>query len=87
MAMERPILLSIDGEARKIVEQAQAGIYVEPENPAALQEKILFLYEHTDKKVELGKNGRAFVMQNLNRNVQAVNYLELITKIVKEKNA
>src|SRR5208283_4998592 len=32
MAMERPIILAVDGESRQIVEAAQCGIFIEPEN-------------------------------------------------------
>ncbi|HEY9113232.1 MAG TPA: glycosyltransferase family 4 protein [Bacteroidales bacterium] len=51
-AMEKPILLGVDGEAREIVEKYGAGLYFEPENEADLIEKInLFL----NKKVNLEK--------------------------------
>ena len=36
MACARPIILAVDGEARAIMEEAGAGVYVEPDNPAAL---------------------------------------------------
>ena len=32
MAYSRPIILGVDGQAGKIIESANAGIYVEPEN-------------------------------------------------------
>lgn len=39
-AMERPILLGVDGESRGIIEKYQAGLYFEPENQKALIEAI-----------------------------------------------
>jgi len=32
MSCARPVILGVDGQARKIMEEAQAGIFVEPEN-------------------------------------------------------
>lgn len=68
MACARPILLGIDGEARRLVEQdAGAAIYVEPEDPAALVSAILYLYEHTEVADALGRRGRAFVKARFDR--------------------
>lgn len=39
-AMEKPILLGVDGQARKIVEQYEAGIFYEPENSEDFQLKV-----------------------------------------------
>ena len=62
MACARPIVLAVDGEARRIaVEEAGAAIYVEPENPGALASAILYLREHPELAGELGRRGRAYV--------------------------
>ena len=62
MACARPIVLAVDGEARRIAEQeAGAAIYVEPENASALASAILELYEHPDLASILGSNGRVYV--------------------------
>src|SRR6266705_3196349 len=62
MACARPILLAVDGEARRIAEQeAGAAIFVEPENATALASAILDLYEHPDLAAALGSRGRTYV--------------------------
>jgi len=62
MACARPILLAVDGEARRLAEQeVGAAIYVEPENPTALASAILNLREHPDRTEALGQRGRACV--------------------------
>lgn len=62
MACARPLLLAVDGEARRLAEQeAGAAIYVEPENPTALASAILNLREHPDLAEALGQRGRAYV--------------------------
>ena len=40
MACERPVIVAVDGQARQIVEEAGAGVFVEPENSKALVEAI-----------------------------------------------
>lgn len=62
MACARPIVLGVDGEARKLAErQAGAAIAVEPENAYALISAILHLYEHPDQAELLGQRGRVYV--------------------------
>jgi len=62
MACARPIVLAVDGEARRIAEQeAGAAIFVEPENATALADAILRLHEHPDLASSLGSRGRAYV--------------------------
>ena len=62
MACARPIVLALNGEARRIaVREANAAIYVQPENAAALTSAILHLREHPDLAAALGQRGRAYV--------------------------
>ena len=62
MACARPIVLAVDGEARRLAEQeAGAAIYVEPENAAALASAVLYIRERPDLATVLGQKGRAYV--------------------------
>jgi colanic acid biosynthesis glycosyl transferase WcaI len=70
MASARPIVLAVDGEARRLVaEQAQAGIYVDPENPSVLAEAIVALHDNPELAAELGQHGRAFVEAHFDRDM------------------
>lgn len=72
MACGRPIVLAIDGEARKLAEQeAGAAIYVEPENAEALACAILHLYEHPEQAEVLGQRGRAYIESRFDYDVLA----------------
>ncbi len=84
MAMARPILISVDGESRKLVEQAQAGIFCQPENPQEMKDKILYLKAQPELRRELGRNGRHFVEEQFDRNKLADRYQELLHRLLKE---
>jgi putative colanic acid biosynthesis glycosyltransferase WcaI len=76
MACARPIVLAMDGEARKLAEQdAGAAIYVEPENPTALVSALLYLRDHPEQAEELGRRGRVLVETRFgyDRLVEALN--------------
>lgn len=83
MAFEKPILISVDGEARHTVEKARAGLFVQPENPEDLRDKILYLKNHPDLLKEFGENGRIFVEENFNRSELAQKYELLLRSITK----
>lgn len=79
MAMAKPIILGVDGEARQIVEKARAGIFVEPEDGEKLEKAILRLYRNKKESKILGKNGRNFVEKFFDRNKLAKDYLKILS--------
>jgi len=66
-----PTLVSIAGEARRVLGQAGAGCFVEPENPQALAEAIQTLAGDRAACREMGLKGRAFVEAHYSRQAQA----------------
>jgi len=67
LASELPIVLAVEGEAEKLINDAQAGITVEPENAAQISKAVLKLYEDKELRTKLGQNGRKYVMENYAR--------------------
>lgn len=76
MACERPIIVGIRGEARKIVRNINSGMAIEPEDPFMLSEAILSYYKDEKKCKIHGKNGMMYVTKNLSKEV-------LISKVIK----
>src|SRR5581483_694547 len=56
MSCARPVILGVNGEARQLLDQARAGIYVEPENPAALSDAIRRLQQNPGVGQAMGRN-------------------------------
>jgi Glycosyltransferase len=87
MACAKPIVLTADGEARKIViEEAKAGLYVEPGKVEDLVKAILHLHGNSNLVGELGKNGREFVVKNFSRDIQAKEYCEILNRLLWSKS-
>jgi colanic acid biosynthesis glycosyl transferase WcaI len=66
-ACERPVLLSIDGEAREVVERVNGGKFIPPEDPIAMANALIEFYKAPDKRQTMGKNGLIYTRQNHNR--------------------
>ncbi len=79
--MARPILIGVGGEAREIVERAECGEYVEPENDGALVEAVLRLAADPARRAALGEAGRAYVARHHDRDRLAADYLALLARV------
>lgn len=82
MACAKPVLLSVDGEARELLEAAGAGIYVPPGDADRLAESILSLAGDPDARASMGKNGRAYVLSHYRRSQQARHFAAVLAETV-----
>jgi glycosyltransferase involved in cell wall biosynthesis len=68
LAMGKPVLLGVDGEARELfIEKGKGGLFFTPENSEELANNIHKLYANQDSVFSLGENGKHFVSVNFNR--------------------
>jgi glycosyltransferase involved in cell wall biosynthesis len=79
---KKPVLMAIDGISRQLVEVADAGIFVEPENPVDFAEKIRFCLSNPEEVKRQGENGYHHVKSHFDRNVLAKHYLSYIKNSV-----
>jgi len=83
MACERPVLVAIDGVARRLVEEeAHAGLFAEPENAKEIAERILQLKANPGLCREFGRAGRKYVLDNFSREVLAARYERILADLV-----
>jgi glycosyltransferase involved in cell wall biosynthesis len=79
LAMEIPLLLGVDGEARKhFIEKGNAGLFFQPENADDLAKQTLCLAEHPEKRSEMGQNARKYVSEHFDRNKIASDFLKVL---------
>jgi glycosyltransferase involved in cell wall biosynthesis len=79
MACERPLLASLDGEGRRIVEESGGGIVRAPGDPAAIADGIRAVRAmDASALAEMGRAGRAYVERHYARGVLAARYLDVL---------
>ncbi|MCU0340931.1 MAG: glycosyltransferase family 4 protein [Spirosomaceae bacterium] len=81
MSCQKPILMAIDGVSRALVETAQAGVYVEPENPEDFAQKVLFYLQNLELVKQHGQNGYRYAKANFDREKLAEQYLQAFTQL------
>src|SRR5690606_6578635 len=81
MSCKTPILMAIDGVSRELVEEADAGIFVEPENPEDFARKIRLYLENPEEIKRQGDNGFHYAKANFDRDVLAKTYLTHLLQV------
>jgi colanic acid biosynthesis glycosyl transferase WcaI len=75
-ACERPLVLSVDGEARQVLEQAGGGIFTPPEDAAALVAALRQLEGDPGLAAQMGQRGRAYTAAHYSREALAAVLLQ-----------
>lgn len=82
MALRKPTILGVRGEAEKILREAGAGICIEPEDAAALAEAATRLASDPALCAELGSRAREYVLRNFDRDRLAGDYIATIRAVL-----
>ena len=82
MAMRCPIVLGVEGEAKALLDNARAGIAIEPENAEELATAVHKLVNDRDTADRLGAQGLEHVTAHFDRRVLAKRYLDLFEDII-----
>ena len=82
MSCGRAIILGVEGQAKELLDKADAGIAIEPENADELAKEIVRLYNAPDLRESLGRSGNAYVVANASRKQTALKYAEVISRLI-----
>ncbi len=80
MAMGRPIIMGVRGEALDIVLEAQAGVEMVPDSAESLVSAVCRLADDAGYRESLSQSGRDYVDEHYNRNRLAARYLTLLKR-------
>ena len=81
MVTRTPIALGVRGEAQDIIEAAEAGMPIPPEDPAALVDAVVRLKQHADLHARMAENGYEYVHTHFDRRDLARAYLSLLEEV------
>ena len=82
MAVGRPIIGSLRGEAKRILERSGAALVVAPESADALVGAIAELSRSPERRAAMAAAGRLFAAANYSRQAQGERYASLLTEVV-----
>jgi colanic acid biosynthesis glycosyl transferase WcaI len=82
MAMEKPIIGSVRGEAAEILKKSKGALVCEPENVEQLTKNIIFIHDNLNIQTSLGKKALSFVGRSFDREKLAKKYEKLFKSII-----
>lgn len=82
MAARRPIIISTEGESRRLVERSGAGVGSRPEDPVDMADKIQRLYDDPELRRQMGSDGYSFVLANASRLKLADEYAAVLFRLL-----
>jgi glycosyltransferase involved in cell wall biosynthesis len=83
MSCARTVILGVDGQARQIIEEAEAGLVIEPENAEALAAAIRQLSANREQGKALGIKGREYILRHFSRASTAEKYIQVLERVVR----
>ncbi|MDR0333397.1 MAG: glycosyltransferase family 4 protein [Dysgonamonadaceae bacterium] len=81
MACKKPILMAIDGVSRELLEAANAGSFVEPENDKDFEQKIREYLANPQRLIVEGESGYDYAKANFDREVLADKYIGILEEL------
>jgi colanic acid biosynthesis glycosyl transferase WcaI len=85
MACERAVIVAVDGQARQIVEEAGAGVFVEPEDVNSLVKMIVALAKDPGRRQQMGVSGRHYIVNKYSREKTARCYILVLESLSDSK--
>ena len=88
LAMAKPILIGVQGDASDLVLRAGAGITCEPESPASIADAAVRMSElPTAARTEMGRSGAAFYRRELSLSTGVDRFESLFQRVLTEQKS
>lgn len=84
MSMERAVICSRNPGQTDVIVDGETGLYVPPEDPAALREAIRYLLNNPKEARRMGRNGRRLVEQQLSLDCYSARLSSYVRKAVQD---
>jgi colanic acid biosynthesis glycosyl transferase WcaI len=84
-ACQRPVVLSVDGEARLALEACQGGIFAPPEDAHAMTQAVLRLCADPAACREMGLRGREYTVAHFSRQALAEKLMSILEQVVQAR--
>ncbi len=82
MAAGKPVIATDVGGNSELVEHNKTGLLIEKENITQLKDAILFLINHPDKRIEMGKAGYLKALREFSMQKMISKYIDLFNSYI-----
>ena len=83
MSCKKPVLITIDGITKELIETANCGLYSEPGNLNEFKNTVEKYINMPKSKLEdFGENGYSYVKEHFDREKLAIKYIKVIREVI-----
>lgn len=84
MSAGRPVLASFDEDTdlQNLIQENRVGLFVKAGSAEFLKEAVLYLFDHQDECLEMGKNARSYILNNLTSKIGTEKIIASIKSVV-----
>jgi len=82
MAAKKPVIINLEGEASRMLQEAQAGLLVEPDNPHSLKDAILKLKQDKFLREKMGLCGARYVETAFDKNDLSRQLIQILENVI-----
>ena len=83
MACGKPIISNIEGEAKRVIKEANCGFIAKPQDPESLAKSIEEAYQKRGSELKkLGSNARSYFDKSYNQDILIKNIEKLLNQVV-----
>jgi colanic acid biosynthesis glycosyl transferase WcaI len=84
LAMGKPIIMAVEGDASNLIKSANAGLCCEPDKPNNLADAVIEMFSLSSiERENLGNNASVFYQSNLSLKVGVNNFMRVFNEIIK----
>lgn len=88
MAIGKPILMAVKGDASDIVESAQAGAIAQPDNTESIVEAIKYLYNSSSSALrQMGENSKKYYIDEMSLEKSCKKFNEVFEMVRRKRNS
>ena len=82
LAMSRPIIMSVKGEASRILDASGGGVAVDPGRSDQLADAVLRIQADPSEAARMGERGRKYVIEHFDRAALSDKYLDFLKQMI-----
>jgi glycosyltransferase involved in cell wall biosynthesis len=86
MAMGKPFVASNIGPAKELINDGEDALLCDPHSPNDIAEKIMWMFEHKEKALEMGRKARAKVLQHYALDIVCKKNIDFFEKLSTSKS-
>jgi len=77
----KPVIVNSAGWTKEMVEHYNCGLFVDPENPNDLADKILYLKNNPKAVAEMGENARKLAESKYDKSILCKEFVDVVDKV------